>query len=100
MGCSMTVVDAGVPCWAHSVEESSLLMRTFLKTNTCSALVCPLACALREEEPWSVQGHLRGEYTTAIDGQYTRRGAPLRSVAPIEHLLDVIEADGRSRVRW
>jgi hypothetical protein len=70
-----------------------------MKTNTCNALVHLLACAL-QEEPWFVHGCARGEYATFIDGLYTQEGALLQPIAPIEHPLDVVEANGRSRARW
>jgi hypothetical protein len=79
------------PCQAHGAHEYSLLMPTFLKTNTCSSQFHPLACALREEEPWSVHGCPRGEYATAVTGLYAQEGAPLRPVAPIKHPLDAME---------
>jgi hypothetical protein len=96
-GSSVVAVDVGVPRWADDAEEPSMLTPTFLKTNTCIVLVRPVACALREEEPWSVHSCAGGNYAIAIDDLYALEGAPLRPVAPIEHPLDVVEADGRSR---
>jgi hypothetical protein len=62
-------------------------------------MVRPFACAFQGEEPWFVPSCPGDVYGTVIDGPYIREGAPLWLVAPIEHPLDVMEANGRSRVR-
>jgi hypothetical protein len=86
---SMGIVDVAAPRWACSAQDTSLLMPTFLEVKTCRIWVRPFACTFQEEEPWSAYGCLGEEYVTA----------PLKPVSPIEHPLDVVEADRRSRVR-
>jgi hypothetical protein len=87
------------PRRAHRAQKPSVLMPTFPDTITCSARVCPFACAFLDKEPWSFRGCPGGEYTTAIIGPYAQEGAPLQPVAPSKCCLDVVEADMRTRAR-
>jgi hypothetical protein len=72
----MMVVDDIVSCGTHGARGHSYLMYAFLKTDACSAVVRPLACAFLEEESRSTHGWPEDEYTTAIDGPYIRGGNP------------------------
>jgi hypothetical protein len=82
---------------SHSAQEHSFLMPTFLEVVACRAVFCPFACTFQEEEPWSAHGCPGADvYAIVIDGPYAQEGALLRSIAPIEHPLGVIEADGRA----
>jgi hypothetical protein len=78
-------VDAVVPCRAHGAQEHSYPMAAFLKTDACSAVVHPLACAFQEEEPQFARGCPRDEYATTVNGPYIRGGIP----PPLWHPLSI-----------
>jgi hypothetical protein len=75
----------GSGCQAHNAEEYSYPMPTFLKSNTCSTVVHPLACTFREEEPQSAHGCSRDEYAVVVDDPYIRGGVP----PPLWHPLSI-----------
>jgi hypothetical protein len=72
-------------------------MSAFLKTNTCSEMVHPFACAFWEEESRFAQGCPGDVYATVIDGPYVRGGVPplrwTNQASP-----GIAEADGRGWV--
>jgi hypothetical protein len=94
---SISVVDAAVLRGTCGAQENSYPIPSFLKTNTCSALVRPFACAFWEEEPRSARacGYPGDVYMSVVNGLYVRGGVPPWLVAPIEHPPGVVKANGR-----
>jgi hypothetical protein len=70
MGSGMMALDAVVLRRTCGAQELLHPMPTFLKTDTCSALVLPLAYALQEEESRSVSGCPWDEYVIPVVGPY------------------------------
>jgi hypothetical protein len=58
------------------LKVTSTPMPTFLKTDMCSTMVLPLACAFQKEKSRSALGCAGDEYATAIFGPYVQGGVP------------------------
>jgi hypothetical protein len=95
MSSSVAAVDVVVPHRTHGVQGHSYPMHAFLKTDTCSSVVRPLACTFQEEAQ-SARGCLGDEYMADIEFVHLRR-CHTSAVAPIEHPPPpgVVEVDGR-----
>jgi hypothetical protein len=100
MSSSVAAVDVVVPHRTHGVQGHSYPMHAFLKTDTCSSVVRPLACTFQEEAQ-SARGCLGDEYMADIEFVHLRR-CHTSAVAPIEHppppvSWKLMEEDGQVR---